>query len=147
MKYNVGDLVRIKSINWYNKNKSKSHGKYFELGMKEWCDEIMTIIEVEFLEVDKTCYIMKEDGGRYLWTDEMIEELTNSEIAQDAKTFSEGYDQGYEDAFNDIVSYLKNYLYTPEFKDKNRFPPCVVSAENISLDELINNLQKYLRKE
>lgn len=79
-KFKVGDKVRIKDIDWYEKNKSKSHGtiacgdKYFEYDMKEWCGKIMTI-----LEVYQTCYIMQEDGAKDLWTDEMIECLVEEE--------------------------------------------------------------------
>ena len=118
MKYKIGDKVTLTDGN------------------------IMTIDQID--DISKW-YRMSEDPWN-CYTDEMIEGLANP-IEIDAKTFSEGYDQGYEDAFNDIVSYLRNHLYTPEFKDKNRFPPCIVSAENISLDELIDNLQKYLLKE
>ena len=81
MKYKVGDKVRIKDIDWYNKNKSKSHGtvacggKYFDYDMKEWCGKTMTI-----LEAYQTCYIMREDGAKDLWTDEMIEGLVEEEI-------------------------------------------------------------------
>lgn len=80
LKYKIGDRIRIKSIDWYNENKSKSHGtvacggKYFDYDMREWCGKIMTI-----LEVYKTCYIMEEDGAKDLWTDEMIEGLVEEE--------------------------------------------------------------------
>ncbi len=83
MKYKVGDKVRIKSIAWYNENKSKSHGtvvcggKYFDYDMREWCGKTMTIIAAH-----ETCYsyIMKEDGRKHFWTDEMIEGLVEEEI-------------------------------------------------------------------
>ena len=76
LKYKEGDTVRIKSLDWYNENKSKSHGtvtcgcKYFDYGMREWCGKTMTI-----LTAYQTCYIMREDGAKDLWTDEMIEGL------------------------------------------------------------------------
>ena len=82
MKHKVGDRVRIKSLDWYNENKSKSHGtvacgsKYFDYDMREWCGKIMTI-----LDAYQTCYIMKEDGAKDLWTDEMIEGLVEEETA------------------------------------------------------------------
>ena len=87
MKYKVGDKVRIKSLDWYNKNKSKSHGtvacggKYFEYDMREWCGKTMTIIAAH-----KTCYsyIMKEDGRKHFWTDEMIEGLV---VERNGKTY------------------------------------------------------------
>ena len=80
MKYNEGDRVRIKSLDWYNENKSKSHGtvacgdKYFDYDMREWCGKIMTI-----LTAYQTCYIMQEDGAKDLWTNEMIEGLVEEE--------------------------------------------------------------------
>ena len=80
MKYKVGDEVRIKSLDWYNENKSKSHGtvacgcKYFDYDMREWCGKTMTI-----LTAYQTCYIMQEDGAKDLWTDEMIEGLVEEE--------------------------------------------------------------------
>ena len=81
MKYKEGDRVRIKSLDWHNKNKSKSHGtvacggKYFDYDMREWCGKTMTI-----LTAYQTCYIMREDGAKDLWTDEMIEGLVEEEI-------------------------------------------------------------------
>ena len=80
MKYNVGDRVRIKSLDWYNANKSKSHGtvicggKYFDYDMREWCGKTMTI-----LEAYQTFYIMEEDWAKNSWTDEMIEGLVEEE--------------------------------------------------------------------
>ena len=80
MKYSVGDRVKIKSLDWYNENKSKSHGtvacggKYFDYDMREWCGKTMTI-----LTAYQTCYIMREDGAKDLWTDEMIEGLVEEE--------------------------------------------------------------------
>ena len=84
LKYKVGDRVQIKSLDWYNENKSKSHGtvacgsKYFDYDMREWCGKTMTI-----LDVYQTCYIMKEDGAKDLWTDEMIDCL----VERNGKTY------------------------------------------------------------
>lgn len=77
-------------------------GKYFEFGMKEWCGEIMTI-----LEVDKTCYIMKEDGGRYLWTDEMIEGAA-VEFKMTAPTIMDG------SIFSDKLFKVEQEIVCPE---------------------------------
>lgn len=86
MIYKEGDHVRIKDIDWYNKNKSKSHGtvacgdKYFEYDMREWCGKTMTI-----LTAYQTCYIMQEDGAKNLWTDEMIECKVEKETKSEPK--------------------------------------------------------------
>ena len=104
-KYKVGDRVRIKSLDWYNENKNKSNGtfvccgKYFEYDMKEWCGKIMTI-----LEVDETCYIMTEDEGIYLWSDEMIEGLVEEETLIEKVD-----DNGF--SFNDVNKFA---FFIPE---------------------------------
>ena len=76
LKYKVGDRVRIKSLDWYNKNKKrcgeiplfKSSG-LFVPDMSRYCNNIMTIKDICY----GTCYRMKEDFWNYNWTDEMIE--------------------------------------------------------------------------
>ena len=78
MKYKAGDKVRIKSLDWYNKNKDKTNeiecdSVYFIPDMTIFCNKIVTISSVwsNTLEV----YHIKEDNGRFNWTDEMIEGL------------------------------------------------------------------------
>lgn len=80
MKYNVGDRVRIKSINWYNKNKDTGGnvpcGEYdFVSNMSVFCGKILTI-DVDF--GDET-YLMKEDNDGFVFTNEMIEGLVKEE--------------------------------------------------------------------
>lgn len=77
MKYKEGDKVRIKSLDWYNKNKDKfgevrDNEYIFVKSMTPYCDNILTI-------EDKTesCYLVKENT--FWWTDEMIEELVQDE--------------------------------------------------------------------
>ena len=73
MKYKVGDKVKIKSLDWYNENKSKTGYITFNYvnfmpEMSRYCGEILTINQdVEVFGQ----YIMSECG--FLWTDEMIE--------------------------------------------------------------------------
>ncbi|MBP3630422.1 MAG: hypothetical protein J6J23_02915 [Clostridia bacterium] len=76
MKRNIGDRVRIKSIDWYKENKD-TDGKVWTSGgqipfdkcMSKWCGKVMTISHVR---VDH--YTMVEDLVGY-WTDDMIEGL------------------------------------------------------------------------
>jgi hypothetical protein len=76
MKYNVGDRVLVKSIDWYNENKDK-YGfvdfstSVFVPGMSQFCGKIVTIEDV--FEEDDVVYCM--EGIDYDWTDEMIEGL------------------------------------------------------------------------
>ena len=77
MKYKVGDKVLIKSPDWYYKNRDKigqvdCGGICFIQSMVTFCGQIVTISSVlPTLEV----YRIKEDGGAFNWTDEMIERL------------------------------------------------------------------------
>lgn len=77
MKYKVGDRVRIKSIDWYNKHCDEfgivnCKEQYFVEFMTPYCGSILTII------VKEECgYLMNGNGFR--WTDEMIEGLVKGE--------------------------------------------------------------------
>ena len=79
MKYNVGDKVRIKSLDWYNRNKDKNGyvdvGVLFDEEMSRWCGKTMTIIKVNQLY-----YTMEEDDiSHFFWTDEMFECLVEED--------------------------------------------------------------------
>ena len=81
MKYNVGDRVRIKSLDWYNENKDELgviHCKEdsFIESMTQYCDNILTI---EHKTED--CYLVKENI--FNWTDEMIECKVEDEMSLD----------------------------------------------------------------
>ena len=73
MKYKAGDKVKIKSLDWYNENKSETGFITFNYvnfmpEMSRYCGEILTINQV--VEVFGQ-YTMSECG--FLWTDEMFE--------------------------------------------------------------------------
>lgn len=76
MKYNVGDKVQIKSLDWYNENKDEDgivelSTHIFTPGMSQFCGKVMTIKDV-FEDIDDNgIYYMEEID--YDWTDEMIE--------------------------------------------------------------------------
>ena len=83
MRYNVGDKVRVKSIDWYNKYKNEdgdvSCGEFnFVEGMKKFCSETLTISE----DVGDG-YLMLEDYHGYVWTNDMIERL----VERNGKTY------------------------------------------------------------
>lgn len=83
MKYKVGDKVKIKSLDWYNENKSKTGFISFDdvnfmPEMSRYCGEILTINRV--VEVFGQ-YLMSECG--FLWTDEMFECL----VERNGKTY------------------------------------------------------------
>lgn len=74
MKYEVGDRVRIKSIDWYNANKDEygnidiNYDFTFYADRSKYCGKVFTITEVF-----DNCYCVKEDNNEYFWADEMIE--------------------------------------------------------------------------
>ena len=72
LKYKVGDTVLIKSLFWYNFKKNESgnicfSNTYFTPGHQRFCGKEMTIEKI-----DDYCYRMKEDDGKFCWSDEMI---------------------------------------------------------------------------
>ena len=74
MRYNVGDKVRIKSLDWYNENKDEygyidCGSRAFFTKMSNWCGKIATIKEI----CKTNCYHLEEYD--FDWTDEMIEGL------------------------------------------------------------------------
>lgn len=71
MKYKAGDKVRIKSLDWYNENKSIHGDVWFDNaifvgGQSLYCGCELTIR----LVTDDSYYVIEND---YYWTDEMIE--------------------------------------------------------------------------
>ena len=90
MKYNVGDKVRIKSLDWYNENKDKTGdvpcGEYdFVSDMSVFCGKILTI-DVDF---GYETYLMKEDHNGFVFTEEMIEGLVEEEKKPEFKVGDE----------------------------------------------------------
>ena len=90
MKYNVGDRVRIKSIDWYNENKNEdgniplientNSSFNFIKVMRGLCGKVMTISSVS-----SHYYDMVEDNCEYCWTDEMIEGLVEEKPSNENK--------------------------------------------------------------
>ena len=92
MKYKVGDKVRIKNIDWYERNKNninevKCGTTVFIPAMTKHCGYIRTISKV--FNIEKYYYIA-EDDNLYCWTDEMIEGLVEEESANYSKVIDNG---------------------------------------------------------
>lgn len=76
-KYKVGDKVKIRSLDWYNANKTKGNEVYLEGTvflqlMSKYCGKVATIICA-----CRYGYSLDIDGGHYNWVDEMFEENIN----------------------------------------------------------------------
>lgn len=73
MKYKVGDRVKVKSLEWYNKNKNefgtvKCNGAYFQPIMSKLCENILTIKNIN--KGVNTYNVIEND---YYWVDDMFE--------------------------------------------------------------------------
>ena len=69
MKYQVGDRVKIKSFDWFRNGACIG----FSTLMSKYCGEVLTIQSKN----NAKSYFMKEDGGQFYWTDDMIECVMN----------------------------------------------------------------------
>lgn len=77
MKYKVGDKVKIRSLDWYNANKTEGvevflEGSVFLQLMSKYCGKVATITHAF-----RYGYSLDIDRGCYPWTDEMFEENIN----------------------------------------------------------------------
>ena len=86
MKYKVGDRVRIKNIDWYNKYKNKygniDYGCETEIlftsEMSSFCGQVVTITRVQYIGGVRF-YRLIEDKGVYTWIDGMFKGLAEDE--------------------------------------------------------------------
>jgi hypothetical protein len=81
--YKIGDKVRIKSSDWYNKNKDDpkfiSIGSGFLKEMSKWCGKIVTIDR----RLSTNRYSVKEDKHRWLWCKEFFEPMDNIYVEEE----------------------------------------------------------------
>ena len=86
MKYKVGDKVRIKSIDWYNRYTNGTEvdcGAYpFTSDMKEFCGQERIIANV-----CQECYLLLGVDDNFVFTDEMIEGLVEDIITTNEQLF------------------------------------------------------------
>ena len=86
MRFKVGDRVRIKSLDWYNENKTIHGDIWFDNavfvgGQSLYCGCELTIR----LVINDSYYVIEND---YYWTDEMIEGVVEPELT--APTIMDG---------------------------------------------------------
>ena len=122
MKYKVGDRVLIKSIDWYNENKTIHGDIWFDNavfvgGQSLYCGCELTIRLVTY----DSYYVIEND---YYWTDEMIEGLVEKETKSK-----------YEDEVTEEYYSTPKYLVRPngyQFVDENGN---VINARKIVLEK------------
>jgi hypothetical protein len=124
MKYKVGDKVRIKSIDWYNKNKDmnnwvsmKYSTKVFNLGMSRLCGMTATIAVIQ---EELGTYIIDIDNGRYFWSDEMFDETYNENKMKNKKvkiTLPKNCE------VDDVKAIVEDGYLVVEYTPKEKFSP------------------------
>ena len=124
MKYKVGDKVRIKSLDWYNENKTIHGDVWFDNavfvgGQSLYCGCELTIR----LVTNNHYYVIEND---YYWTDEMIEGLVEEEVG-----LVDNLSSRWVNEFNLPEGYI--------FKDENGN---VINATKIVLEKKKNKYPK-----
>ena len=84
-KFELGQKVTIKSLDWYNSNKDKNgaiilSAEVFVEEMAEYCGKTATIVDV-FKDEENFLYRIDLDNRGWNWTDEMFE----PEMVEDVK--------------------------------------------------------------
>ena len=147
MKYNVGDRVRIKSLDWYNENKDENGNIVFSSKVTHfsWRENVRTVFtkdmakfcgKVVTIEIVWTVnYSIVEGTHRDYFTDEMIEGLVEEEIKPEPK-FKVG-DKVILDPYPCVVTdvnwrdSLHGFVYTVRGADFGK----MVGEEDLVLDE------------
>lgn len=131
MKYKVGDKVIIKSLEWYYKNRDEIDqvdcGKAcFTSSMITFCRQIVTISSILS---SREIYRIKEDGGTFNWTDEMIEGIFVGETKPLVFDNSWECPQGYQfvDENGNVINATKIILE----KQKNKYPKTYEECCNV----------------
>lgn len=72
MKYNKGDKVTIRSLDWYNTNKNeRGYVGTFVPSMAEYCGKVAVIVEA----FSSGYYLIDLDDQHWCWEDYMFEEI------------------------------------------------------------------------
>lgn len=122
MKYNIGDKVRIKSLEWYNAHKNEtddiecSNNIWFYREMSKFCGKVMTISHVR-----ADHYTMVEDLVGY-WTDDMIETKIDEiiETKVDKNNYYKRYIGKHVVAGGDLKG-TKGYIIDAKIEDEEFF--------------------------
>lgn len=115
MKYKIGDRVKIKSLDWYNRYTNGTEvdcGAYpFTSDMKEFCGQERIIANV-----CQECYFLLGIDDKFVFTDEMIEGLVEEEVFIKADDiYNEEYSKGeycHEQSFK--WGFQEGYNYSHE---------------------------------
>ena len=169
---NVGDKVKIKSLEWYNDHKSNDGNvdcgyDVFTEDMSTLCGKTMTIKKV----LDDY-YLLVDDKNVYNWTDEMFEDVetiepdnyiqhlsqqwcsdlhnkefnsTSEEMCFQSYAYQDEYKKGFKDALHKICERLdKVILQTYDNNAGNKIGRLVVSNQYLNKNMLFHDLHKLM---
>lgn len=135
MKYKVGDKVKIRSLDWYNANKTTEddevhleHHIFINL-MSEYCGKVATITYVYSFG-----YSLDIDGGKWNWIDEMFEENIN-----DMETKEIIIPQGWE---IDEVRGNKIILMESKKELPKTWEECIAKIKDLEYIDTNGNIEK-----
>lgn len=75
MKHKIGDIVRIKSIDWYEREKNEEGNiKAFVSSMSKYCGRNAEIMDI----IRNNSYRIDIDGMSYAWADYMFDDTPQS---------------------------------------------------------------------
>lgn len=123
MKYNIGDKVRVKSLEWYNKNKNK-HGSVscdadvtMVPAMAKLCNCIVTIERVHN-------YTYKIKESRYQWTDDMFEDLVFENIVFPNENYADKVELCLGDDYEIVVEDGRTFVQKKKPKYPKNYEEC-----------------------
>ena len=146
MKYKAGDVLQVKSLEWYNKNKDKDgfinyatafdeYGYYFCQAMSLYCGKNVTIAEV-CNGASKLYYRILEDNQKFTYIDEMFECIIESkELTKEEKLIQLIQDKNYlpQEEFNILIeSYLDSLIPYNQGKDLDIREACNIDAISVT---------------
>lgn len=132
MKHKVGDKVRIKSKEWYEKNKNRAGdilcgGMFFVGDMDCYCGKIATITEAN------VTYKIDIDDHEFSWTDEMFEDEAphpSEDLLKDIANVIKAHNMGVQVSEED-----GKLIIEPLKVEEEGVPidtPCLCSDDNVS---------------
>ena len=82
MKYKAGDVLQVKSLEWFEENKEYDdlfQGDSVRCGCTNFIEEMIPFLgkTITVISLESSTYNCEEDGDRFSWTDEMFEGLAN----------------------------------------------------------------------
>lgn len=113
MNYNVGDKVKIKSLEWYKANKDKNGAVYcgdipFVRSMSKYCGKVLTIDRVFNFNI--ATYEMLEDPDGFDWNEEMIECLVEPTLDNEINKIISRANKAVIDSFEDGAKFERKRI-------------------------------------